>query len=92
MKPRVAFIGTGGTIASQGAGPLDTTDYGSSGKPLLAAAELLARFPEAAEAITAYPIAPLSASKNPALAKAFTEYVIQHGGPELEAAGFLPAQ
>ncbi|HEY8319765.1 MAG TPA: molybdate ABC transporter substrate-binding protein [Amnibacterium sp.] len=49
-------------------------------------------FPEAAEAITAYPIAPLSASRNPALAKAFTEYVIQHGGPDLAAAGFLPPQ
>ncbi len=49
-------------------------------------------FPQAAEAITAYPIAPLSASRNPALAKAFTEYVIQHGGPDLTAAGFLPPQ
>ena len=49
-------------------------------------------FSQAAQAVTAYPIAPLSASRNPALAKAFTDYVIQHGGPDLAAAGFLPPQ
>ncbi|MCU1473674.1 molybdate ABC transporter substrate-binding protein [Amnibacterium sp.] len=47
-------------------------------------------FAQAARAITAYPIAPLSASQNPALAKAFTDYVVQHGAADLTAAGFLP--
>lgn len=49
-------------------------------------------FPQAAQAITAYPIAPLSASANAPLAKAFTEYVVQHGSADLTAAGFLPPQ
>ncbi|MBB5693871.1 asparaginase [Muricoccus pecuniae] len=57
MRPRVAFIGTGGTIASQGAGPLDTTNYGSSGKPMLDAAGLLARFPEVAGVADVLPVA-----------------------------------
>ena len=48
-KPKIAVIGTGGTIASQGAGPLDTQDYGSSGKPLLTADQLVAGVPELAE-------------------------------------------
>ena len=30
MKPKVAFIGTGGTISSLGAGPLDILDYGAT--------------------------------------------------------------
>ncbi|MGN6743924.1 MAG: molybdate ABC transporter substrate-binding protein [Amnibacterium sp.] len=47
-------------------------------------------FPQAAQAITTYPIAPLSASANPALAKAFTDYVVQRGSADLAAAGFLP--
>ena len=37
MKPRVAFIGTGGTIASVGDGPLDLQDYGATGRVLHAA-------------------------------------------------------
>ncbi|GGC35830.1 L-asparaginase [Siccirubricoccus deserti] len=45
MTKRVAFIGTGGTIASIGKGPLDTVDYGANGM-LLQADGILARFPE----------------------------------------------
>lgn len=44
-RAKVAFIGTGGTIASVGAGPLDTQDYGATGQ-VLQAGELLARFPD----------------------------------------------
>lgn len=44
-KPKVAFIGTGGTIASLGRGPLDLQDYGAAGN-VLHADELLARWPE----------------------------------------------
>ncbi|MFC0410170.1 asparaginase [Roseomonas elaeocarpi] len=44
-RPRVAFIGTGGTIASIGKGPLDTVDYGSTGNVMVAGA-ILDRFPE----------------------------------------------
>lgn len=42
---KVAFIGTGGTIASLGAGPLDLQNYGATGL-VMHADELLARFPE----------------------------------------------
>jgi L-asparaginase len=43
--PKVAVIGTGGTIASQGTHPLDVQDYASSGLPLLDAAQLVAGVP-----------------------------------------------
>ena len=46
-KPRVAFIGTGGTISSLGAGPFDTLDYGATGR-LMQADEILAYFPDVA--------------------------------------------
>jgi len=46
-KPKVAFIGTGGTIASLGRGPLDIQDYGSTGT-VMHADEILARWPETA--------------------------------------------
>lgn len=46
-RPRVAFIGTGGTIASLGKGPLDLQDYGATGQ-VMHAEEILARYPETA--------------------------------------------
>ena len=46
-KPRVAFIGTGGTIASLGRGPLDLQDYTVTGQ-VMHADEILARWPETA--------------------------------------------
>jgi L-asparaginase len=46
-KPHVAFIGTGGTIASLGRGPLDLQDYGAVGN-VMHADEILARWPETA--------------------------------------------
>jgi L-asparaginase len=46
-KPKVAFVGTGGTIASLGAGPLDLQDYGAAGNVMHADA-ILARWPETA--------------------------------------------
>jgi L-asparaginase len=55
VKPRVAFIGTGGTIASVGKGPLDLHDYGSTGQ-LLHAAEILERFPETREVADVLPV------------------------------------
>ena len=42
--PKIAFIGTGGTIASLGRGPLDTQDYGATGH-VMHAAEILAKWP-----------------------------------------------
>ncbi len=46
-KPKVAVIGTGGTITSiSGIGPLDLTEYSSSGH-MLEADQLVARYPEA---------------------------------------------
>ena len=47
-------------------------------------------FAQAAEAVTAYPIAALSGSRNLPLARAFTDFVVQHGAADLTAAGFLP--
>ena len=45
VKPKVAFIGTGGTIASLGAGPLDILDYGASENRMQADA-IAAMFPQ----------------------------------------------
>jgi L-asparaginase len=55
-KPKVAVIGTGGTIASQGLGPLDTQDYASSGRPILDAAQLVAGVPALAEVAEVIPV------------------------------------
>ncbi len=44
-KPKVAVIGTGGTICSIGVGPFDILDYGAN-ETMLQADALLARFPE----------------------------------------------
>lgn len=46
MMPKIAFIGTGGTIASMGATNLELQDYGANGV-MLQASEILAKFPEA---------------------------------------------
>ena len=44
-KPKIAFIGTGGTIASLGTGPLDLQDYGALGN-VMHADDILSRWPE----------------------------------------------
>ena len=54
-KPKVAFVGTGGTIASLGRHPLDIQDYAAAGR-MLHAEELLARFPEAQEVAEVIPV------------------------------------
>jgi len=46
-QPKVAFVGTGGTIASVGTGPLDIVAYARTGK-VFELGELLARVPELA--------------------------------------------
>lgn len=53
--PKVAFIGTGGTIASMGASPLELQDYGASGV-ILQADELVARVPELAMVADVIPV------------------------------------
>ena len=65
-KPRIAVIGTGGTIASQGAGPLDTQDYASCGRPILDAAALVAGVPALAEVAEVIPV-PFSAVPSTAI-------------------------
>jgi L-asparaginase len=57
--PRVAFIGTGGTMASLGRHSRDIQDYGMAGQVMDAAA-LLRRLPEAAEVAEVFPV-PFSA-------------------------------
>ncbi|MGH7041363.1 MAG: asparaginase [Acetobacteraceae bacterium] len=54
-RPKVAFIGTGGTMSSLGAGPLDLHDYGATGQRLHAD-EILARFPETALVADVIPV------------------------------------
>ena len=53
--PKVAFIGTGGTIASLGRGPLDLQDYGAAGN-VMHAEEILAQWPEAAQVADVIPV------------------------------------
>ena len=48
-------------------------------------------FSQSSQAITAYPIAPLTGSTNPTLAAAWASYVAQHEDA-LQSAGFLPPQ
>jgi L-asparaginase len=55
MKPKVAFIGTGGTIASVGVGPLDLQDYGAAGQ-VMHADEIVARFPEVGQVADVLPV------------------------------------
>lgn len=55
MKPVVAFIGTGGTIASLGAGPLDILDYGASENRMQADA-IAAMFPQWAAVADVLPV------------------------------------
>ena len=53
--PKVAFISTGGTIASVGTGPLDILDYGAN-QTMMHAEELAARVPELALVADVLPI------------------------------------
>ena len=55
-RPKVAFVATGGTIASLGAGPLDLHDYGATGLRMHAE-DILARFPETALVADVIPVA-----------------------------------
>ncbi len=56
MKPKVAFIGTGGTISSLGAGPLDILDYGAAENRMQADA-IVAMFPQWKEVAEVIPVA-----------------------------------
>ncbi len=53
--PKVAFIGTGGTIASLGRGPLDIQDYGVAGN-VMHADEILAHWPQTALVADVIPV------------------------------------
>jgi len=55
VKPKIAFIGTGGTISSIGRHPLDIMDYVSN-DVRLHADEIVARYPELAEVAEVIPI------------------------------------
>jgi L-asparaginase len=55
MKPKVAFIGTGGTIASLGVGPLDLQNYGATDN-VMHADEIIARWPETALVADVLPV------------------------------------
>ncbi len=53
--PKVAFIGTGGTMASLGRGPLDIQDYGAAGN-VMQADEILAHWPQTALVADVIPV------------------------------------
>ena len=55
MKPKIAFIGTGGTISSLGAGPLDILDYGATDNRMQADA-IATMFPQWAEFADVIPV------------------------------------
>jgi len=55
MRPKVAFIGTGGTIASLGKSPLELQDYAAKGK-MLQAEDILAQVPEVGEVADVFPV------------------------------------
>ena len=55
-RPRIALIGTGGTIGSLGRGPFDIADYATLGRVMDAAA-LLAFWPQVAEVAEVIPVA-----------------------------------
>ena len=54
MPPRVALIGTGGTISSLGRDSLDVWEYMDGGQ-MIGPADLLARYPETARVATVVP-------------------------------------
>jgi L-asparaginase len=54
-RPKVAFIGTGGTIASLGRGPLDLQDYAAAGN-MMQAEEILAHWPQTALVAEVIPV------------------------------------
>lgn len=54
-KPRVAVIGTGGTIASVGKGPLDILDYGAN-QTMLHVDEIIDRFPDVHQVAEILPV------------------------------------
>jgi L-asparaginase len=67
-RPRIAFIGTGGTIASLGEGPFDITDYIRHGRMMQAEA-LLAYWPQVQEVAEVTPV-PFAAIPSTALGPA----------------------
>lgn len=54
-KPRIAVIGTGGTIASIGKSPLDILDYGAN-NTMLHVDDIIARFPEVHDVAEVLPV------------------------------------
>jgi L-asparaginase len=55
VKPKIAFIGTGGTISSIGRHSLDIVDYVANGV-MLHAGDIVARYPELAEVAEVIPV------------------------------------
>ena len=69
-KPKVAVIGTGGTITSIGKGPLDLIDYTAAAR-MLQADEMIAKFPEVE---TVADVIPIRFKAVPSTAIAFAEW------------------
>lgn len=67
-RPRVAIIGTGGTISTVSRHPLDLFDYGSKAR-ILEIDDLIDRIPQIADFVEAIPVrsAPSTASTLPSV-------------------------
>ena len=70
-KPKVAVIGTGGTIASIGKTPLDILDYGAN-KTMIPVDEIIAMFPIVHEVAEVVPV-PYRAIPSPSVG--FAEWI-----------------
>ena len=86
-EPDVTAVLTKVRTGEADAGLVYVTDVAAAGSAVQGI-----RFSESDQAITAYPIAPLTDSKNAALAIAWVDFVVQNGSSDLQAAGFLAAQ
>ena len=75
VLPKIAFIGTGGTIASLGRGPLDLQDYGAAGH-VMHAADILAKWPVAGMVAD---VIPVKYRNIPSTAIDFADWKALHG-------------
>jgi L-asparaginase len=89
--PRIAVIGTGGTISSLGSHSLDVLDYGDTDRRL-EADELIARFPECAAVADVVPVryaAEKSTALGPRTWLALVELIHATAARERDLAGFV---
>lgn len=91
MKPKVAVIGTGGTIASIGTGPFDILDYGANNM-MMPIGGILERFPEVHDVAEIVPVA-YKAAPSPDIGfddwKALNRIISDMAAADPDLAGFV---